>query len=209
VIIMQLGNTRSSRSIVPCLVAAAIAVATFGGIATASAQRTTTVVVVEHRHALRPRLRFGLSGEGGGFFGATYGGAAGLAPRIGVQFNDVVAVYVQAHLLLGNLEPDRPDARFAGFAFHEAIFELTVADRFQFGAGPSIDFVWGCDANDGRAWCGRGDGRFGGDFRFAVALGGDGPGRRHGVVFSMDAHPTWLDPNFATMFLFGIGGELY
>ena len=203
--------SRRSGALVRPLFALALALASVGGVATASAQDTVVVVHHHHEHQLRPRIRFGVSGVGGGFFGPVYGAAGGIAPRIGLQLTDVVAVYLQGHLMLGGFEPDRPDPRFGGFAFHEAMFELTIADRFQFGAGPSLDFIWGCDSNDPRPSCGRSNARLGGNFRFAVVLGHEHEteGHRRGFVISIEAHPTWLDPNFNTMFLFGLGGELY
>ncbi len=198
---------RASRS----LFALVFAIASVGSIAAASAQDTVVVVHHHHEHDLRPRVRFGLSAVGAGFVGQVYGAAGGIAPRIGVQFTDVVAVYLQAHLMLGSFEPDRPNARFGGFAFHSLMFELTIADHFQFGAGPSLDFLWGCDSNDPRPTCGRSDARLGGNFRVALVLGHEHEteAHRHGFVLSIEAHPTWLDPNLNTMFIFGLGGELY
>ncbi|MBN8611150.1 MAG: hypothetical protein J0L92_11225 [Deltaproteobacteria bacterium] len=54
---------------------------------------------VEAQHDDRSRVRFGVSGVGGGFVGAVHGGLGGISPRIGVQVNDVFAVYVQGRLL--------------------------------------------------------------------------------------------------------------
>lgn len=166
-------------------------------------------VVIVHDHG--PRLRFGASGVGGGFVGAVHGGAGGLALRIGVQFTDVVAIYLQGQALLGAFLPEPPPTSSAasGFVFHELMLDLTFFDVLQVGAGPSLDFVWGCSTENRGAVCARQGPFFGGDLRVAVVLGSRGPGRRGGVSFSVDAHPTWLDSDVATMLLFGIGGELY
>src|SRR5690349_21674367 len=48
-----------------------------------------------------PRVRFGVSGVGGGFVGATDGAAAGVAPRLGIQIDDLLGLYVQLHGLIG------------------------------------------------------------------------------------------------------------
>ena len=181
----------------------------------AEAQDRVIVVVDDdgHHHAHdwnHPRLRFGVSAVGGGFVGPIHGGVGGIAARVGVQFNDVVAVYLQAHGLIGSFLPERRTGTLAGFAFHELMLELTLFDHLQVGAGPSLDFIWGCsEANGWTNTCGRSGPFFGGDLRVAVAVGGHDRARRAGIVFSVDAHPTWVDHDAALMMLFGIGGELY
>lgn len=191
--------------------ALALALTTTMGVVNEVAAQDRVVVDVDVRaeHRDRPRLRFGVSGVGGGFVGAIHGGLGGIAPRIGVQFTDMIAVYLQGHGLIGGFAPDPGDATVVGFAFHEAMFEVTFADMFQLGAGPSLDFVWGCTGDNGGASCGRGGPFVGGDFRAAFVLGNRGPGRRAGVSFSVDVHPTWVDRDFATVLLFGVGFELY
>lgn len=164
---------------------------------------------VHEAHWGHPRLRFGISGLGGGFVGTFHGAGAGLALRIGVQLNDVVAIYLQGQGLIAEILPDPRPTTAIGFVFHSLMVDVTLLDMLQFGAGPSIDFVWGCSVDNGGASCGRGGAYFGGDFRLAFIIGGHGPGRRAGLVFSIDAHPTWLDHDFATMLLFGIGGEIF
>jgi hypothetical protein len=164
---------------------------------------------VRETHWQHPRFRFGASGEGGGFFGAVHGGVGGLAIRAGVQFNDLVGLYVQGHGLIGELLPDPRPTTVVGFAFHELMIDVTLLDMLQLGAGPSLDFFWGCNETNGGAVCGRSGAFFGGDFRAAILVGSHGPGRRSGLVFSIDAHPTWLDHELSTTMLFGIGGEMF
>jgi hypothetical protein len=156
-----------------------------------------------------PRLRLGVSGVGGGFFGAVHGAAGGLAVRVGVQLNDLVAVYLQGHGLLGEYLPDPRPTSLIGFAFHEAMVEVTLLDMVQLGAGPSLDAVWGCDSSNGGGYCGASGAFFGGDFRVAFVAFHRRPEHRHGVVFSVDAHPTWIGHDLVTTMLFGVGGELY
>lgn len=50
--------------------------------------------------------------------GVVQGGAAGLAPRAGAQLDDVIAVHLQVHALLGNFESSSGGSRLAGFLFH-------------------------------------------------------------------------------------------
>ncbi len=159
-----------------------------------------------------PRLRFGVSGVGGGFAGVVDGGAVGLAPRIGVQLDDVVGIYVQTHALIGNFYPTSTANRVAGFLYNALMFDFTALDGLQFGLGPSLDFSWNCrlDANH-RDPCGNGAARLGGNFRIAIVLGTEAhrASSREGVVLSLEVHPTWQDPDFTTMMLLGLGGEMY
>lgn len=199
------------------LVLALLALSTLGA-ARASAQETAREELREdtheaaHTHWGHARLRLGFSGVGGGFFGETHGGIAGLAARVGVQLNDVVAIYLQGHGLIGEYAPDPRPTSLVGMAFHEGMIEVTLLDFLQLGAGPSIDVIWGCSTDNGGAYCGRSGAFFGGDFRIAfVAFNhhrGHADDSRRGLVFSIDAHPTWIGPEMVTTMLFGIGGEL-
>lgn len=159
------------------------------------------------QHADHSRIRFGISGVGGAFVGAVHGGLGGISPRIGVQVNDLFAVYVQGQGLVGQFFPT-PDDRIAGFAFHALMFELTLADSFQLGLGPSLDFVWGCNAAHQGACTGGGP-YLGGDARIAFLVGGHEPRRRSALAFSLDVHPTWFGNDASIALLFGIGYELY
>lgn len=159
---------------------------------------------VSAQHA---RVRFGVSGVGGGFVGAAHGALGGAELRIGVQINRVVAVYLQAQGLLGRFLPSPGDG-LAGFAFHSLMVDFTIEDFFQIGFGPALDFTWGCDARYQLACSGTGP-YLGGDFRIAFIAGEHGPGRRRGFVFSFDAHPTWFGNDAAITLLAGLGYEMY
>lgn len=185
--------------------------------ASASAQETAREELREdtheaaHTHWGHARLRLGFSGVGGGFFGEAHGGIGGLAARVGVQLNDVVAIYLQGHGLVGQYVPDPRPTSLIGMLFHEAMIEVTLLDFLELGAGPSIDVIWGCAADNGGAYCGRSGAFFGGDFRIGfVAFNhprSSATDSRRGLVFSIDAHPTWIGPELVTTMLFGIGGE--
>ncbi len=155
----------------------------------------------------RPRVRFGISGVGGGFVGAAHGALGGASLRLGVQINHIAAIYIQSQGLIGQFLPSPGDG-MAGFAFHSLMFEFTVASAFQIGVGPALDFVWGCD-NRYQASC-TGTGPYlGGDLRLAVLAGTHGRGRREGIAFSFDVHPTWFGNDAAITLLAGIGFEMY
>lgn len=160
-------------------------------------------------HWGHPRLRLGISGQGGGFFGAVHGGLGGLALRVGVQLDDMVAIYVQGQGLIGEFLPDPLPTSLTGFAFHELMVDVTLLDMIQLGVGPSLDVIWGCaPENDGRH-CRSNGPFFGGDLRAAIVLGGRSHARRHGFVLSVDAHATWFEHEAVGTMLFGLGGELY
>ena len=167
----------------------------------------TSATTASAQYYSPPRVRFGINGHGGGFVGATHGAVGGLGVRLGVQVNDLFAVYVQGQGLIGQFLPSPGDG-LAGFAFHSLMFELTLADVVQLGLGPALDFVWGCDGTYQPSCAGTGP-YLGGDARLAVVLGGRGPGRRSGLEFSFDVHPTWFGETASVALLFGLGYELY
>lgn len=153
----------------------------------------------------RPRVRFGLSGFGGGFVGTIHGAVGGVSPRIGLQANDVFAVYVQAQYVLGQFLPE-PSDDLVGFVFHTLVFELTADDFLQIGLGPSLDFVWGCDELLQRV-CAGSRPRFGSDAHLAFLVGDRAEERRSRLAISLDVHPTWFDGDVAVAILAGIGYE--
>jgi hypothetical protein len=210
-------DTRTARSRATATLAAAVVALAGASASTARAQSyvesepyvsAPDAIVID---MYRPALRFGMSGVGGGFVGVVDGGAAGIAPRVGVQLDRVIAIYLQVHALIGNFGSSSGGSRVAGFLFHELMVDLTVLDRLQVGLAPSLDFVWNCREANGRDPCGNGEARFGGDLRFALALGDEvhRTDTRHGLVVSLEVHPTWVDPDFTWMTLFGIGGEMF
>ena len=155
-----------------------------------------------------PRLRFGIGGELGGFAGAAHGALGGIALRLGVQFNELIAIYWQSQGLLGRFLP-APGDGLAGFSFNTAMLDFTVGNIVQLGIGPSLDFVWGCSEEHQNA-CSSSGAYLGGDARIAVVLGGAGPGRRTGLALSLDIHPTWFGDRYAAVaFLLGASYEMY
>lgn len=162
----------------------------------------TPVEAQEHR----TRLRAGVSGVGGGFVGATQGALGGLSPRVGIQIDDTLAIYVQSQWLLGEFLRE-PGRGLAGFSFHALMFDFTLANVFQFGAGPSLDYVFGCDDPYQSACTGAGP-YFGTNLRVAVLAGYTRPTGRAGPTFSLDVHPTWLGDDLFVTMLLGIGYEV-
>lgn len=157
------------------------------------------------QHVDRPRIRFGLSGLGGGLVGVIHGAVGGISPSVGLQVNDSFAVYVHGQFLLGQFLPE-PTEGLVGFAFSAIMFELTASGFVQFGLGPSLDFVFGCDEVLQRECAGSGP-RFGGDARLAFLVGGREEDRPSSLALSLDVHPTWLGGDAAIAVLAGIGYE--
>lgn len=154
----------------------------------------------------RTRLRVGLSGVGGGFVGMTQGALGGLSPRVGIQLDDTFAVYLQGQGLVGQFIGS-PSREVAGVALHALMFDLTLGHLVQLGAGPSLDFVWGCSESNQRGCTGAGP-YLGGNLRVAVLAGYRRPSGRAGPIFSFDVHPTWLGEDLIVTMLFGIGYEV-
>jgi len=191
-------STRVIRSL-----ALASVLAIVSGVACTSTASAQHVYVYLHRHE-EPRLRFGVSGVVGGFAGRVGGGLGGIEPRIGVQFNDLFGLYYQGQWLLGGIFPRNA---WAGFSFNQVMADFTLFDMLQLGAGPSFDYIWGCSSNEPA--CADSGPYFGLNGRIAMIVGGESWNHRHGIVFSLDVHPTILRGDATTAFLFGIGGELY
>lgn len=155
------------------------------------------------------RFRFGINAAGGGLAGDHEAGMGGGQLRLGAQINDLFAIYYQGEGFIGAWSTD---SRLAGMLYNVAMAELTLADVFQLGLGPSLDYVWGCrDPNGNRDLACANEGPFfGADARLAVVLGGEGPHNRHGVTFSATIHPTWFaEDSVSVAALLGVGYEMY
>jgi hypothetical protein len=100
----------------------------------ASAQR---VVVVEGGPVYDgPRLRAGISVGGGGLFLNGYGvGLVGLDGRIGVQINNLVAVYAQPYLALGGGGDGVGSSGFLTSVGADAVVDFTLSNVFFLGVG--------------------------------------------------------------------------
>ncbi|MEM9195241.1 MAG: hypothetical protein AAGF12_39075 [Myxococcota bacterium] len=175
-----------------------LSIGILGGVTTASAQDSG------------PRVRFGFSFEGGGVVGAGGGGVGGLGLRIGVQANDVLAIYYQNRMSLGAFVGESQGEETAGGMladFNTVMFELTLGDHFQIGAGPSLDFgsFAFCDEETCEGVAGT---FFGLDTRVALVFG-RGPGSRGGFAISAHVHPMFLGDVTAVTVTGGLGGEWY
>jgi len=169
------------------------------------------VQVEEPQHFAR--LRFGISGLGGGQWESGPDlGMGGAAIRLGVQLGDVFAVYYQPTGMIGSIiDRDPGEDEIAGLMWNSAVAELTLGNMFQLGVGPSVDFIWGCEEDiQDEVACANSDVFFGLDGRLALVLGDYGPGSREGFVIEARIHPTWYDDDEASIaVLGGLGFEVY
>ncbi len=184
-------------------------------VAAAPAAAPVTTVVVAPAPAPAPeredyaRVRFHAALVGGGFFGDVAGGMGGLTLGLGVQLNQYFGLFYQAHGLLGAFIEGGQDGAIAALLYNSAIFDVTLGHFFQFGAGPSLDFLAGCAAGASGAGCGDGGPFFGLDGRVALALGGNDVGTRGAFVVSADIHPTFYPGGVSLAFILGLGGQVY
>jgi len=162
-------------------------------------------------------FRFGLGLDGNFLLSPGTEGLQGLGigiqVRLGVQINQWMAAYYQAHGVLGgtlansgDLEPaagSGTSTGIIGLLFNSAIFEATLP-VLHVGAGPSVDVIGvkGLVADSTQA-C------FGLEGRAAIVIGGHGPGRHGGFAINFNVHPTFWESTVLTTFSAGIGGEMY
>lgn len=145
-----------------------------------------------------PRLRFGVSGAGGVTAGSVDGPYGGAQLRVGVQWTDGFATYVMGQGMLGVFSPwDSRDDVF-GVVLHTLMFEATVGRHFQFGGGPSLDFLFGCENVPENSDCGATSVFFGLDLRAALHFSP--------FTISFDVHPMWFrTDSMAVLFILGLG----
>ncbi|AKF03846.1 hypothetical protein DB32_000995 [Sandaracinus amylolyticus] len=163
------------------------------------------------------RLRVGGTLHGGYTLGDDAedpeGWMAGLSLRVGVQISDWFAVYYQPSGILAGLEttPSGGDYDEAFTLWNALLAEATLFDFLSIGAGPSLDFYWGCDAGiQSQAACADENPLFGLHGRVAVNIGGLFLDQRGAFNVSFDFHPTWFEDDVKTYsMLGGIGVELY
>lgn len=165
----------------------------------ASATAVDAQSVQPVRRGIRPRL--GIAAAGAVIFDGP-GVAGGLAGQLGIQFGDAFAVYYLGTGLIGTASESGGNYRALGTVWNTAMFELTLGNTFQIGAGPSLDIVVGCESfrsgQGSQTWCSNSGPYFGLDGRIAMAFGGGGESSRTGFFIALDGHPTFL-PNHILM----------
>lgn len=156
------------------------------------------------------RMRGGFSFNGGGGLGAASGGTASVAARIGAQFNRWFSTYYQAQPIL--FVAGNESGVAAGLVFANSLLaNFTLADFFDLGVGPSLDYsaIAGCNAGfDCDAARGFELGLHG---RAAINLGSRNTttGSRSGFSIGLDVHPMFTPAGTVFLAMLGIGGEWF
>lgn len=119
------------------LVATVLVLSLFG--ATASAQPPPTAASAVPGALDGPRFRWGISAAGGlEKVSVVSGPMFGIDSRLGLQLNDLLGFYAQAHLSFGSLSTEAGGIGITGFTgtfTAAAIAEATLFDRLFAGAG--------------------------------------------------------------------------
>lgn len=155
------------------------------------------------------RVRFTAEGQLGASLGDELALASGTAISIGLQMNDIVAIYATHRLVVVAELGD--DGVTSAAALNAAVFEVTVFEHVQIGAGPSLDVGIGGLCSPNALVCeGLSDLRLGLETRIAVVLGERTRARRRGLSIALTVHPTWVarDATVTTIVL-GVGHALY
>ena len=153
------------------------------------------------------RVRFTAEGQLGAVLGAVAAVATGASISVGLQTNDIVAIYATHRLVLVHAADDTTFAT----SFNAAVLEVTVFDHIQLGVGPSLDVgIGGLCAPNALVCEGLSDLRLGLETRLAVVLGHRSPSARSGLSIALTVHPTWVDRNTAsTTVALSVGHALY
>lgn len=168
---------RPARSVAPLLPAALLAL--LAGLPVSASAQAPVVAI---------------AAEGGGFVGDAQGAMGGVGVRAGVAF-DAFSLVLQSQGFVGALTEGPRGGTATGVLWNSLMLGLTFG-FFQIGAGPSLDFGWGCD----QVGCYHGTPLFGLDGRIAL-------GFEHFVV-SVDVHPTWIDGEVVVGLVGGLGWQL-
>jgi len=90
-----------------------------------------------------PRVRFAVGLDYAGLAGRGDGGAGGFRLQLGARVHEYLAVYWQGRVLVGGFVGGDDTGAGLGLGWNTAMAELNLG-IFQFGAGPSVDYRYGC-----------------------------------------------------------------
>jgi hypothetical protein len=85
------------------------------------------------------RARLGLDAGFGVALGDSRGGAFGVTGQLGLQANDLFAIYWQPGVMIAGWPSDGDQMRVFLFGSHLAMFDFTLGRVFQIGAGAGVD----------------------------------------------------------------------
>jgi len=159
----------------------------------------------------RSRLRLGLQGDVGGIQNTDAGFGVGMTGQLGIQHNRLFATYYQPRFFAGGYVDGNSSGGIVAI-YNTFMFNLTFANVFEIGLGPSLDLGVAnvCPERRSNGNCdGFGGVFFGSDFRLAVVIGGGRDDRRGGFVIAFHSHPTWIGNHSIATFTLGFGFQFY
>lgn len=128
------------------------------------------------------RFRWGIQAAGGGEFVSDFAfGMGGIEGQIGVQFNELVGLYVQPYLALGS-GSYRGSTTFTGTAGVSLLVDFTFLDQLFVGVGGGYGILNNPTGPEIHV-------RFGG---YPVVGFGDNGYSRHGLILAVDARTFFL-----------------
>ncbi len=152
------------------------------------------------------RFRGAVSLAGGGEFimspGGTQsfsGGLGGVDGRMGVQINNLLAVYFQPHLSFGVIRTASGSGGATGTLAATVLLDVTLAHRFFVGAGAGYGVL---NAPNGPVV----QLRFGG---YPLAVMSDDSPTRRGLMVGADARMYFTPAGTAVQLMLGLGYEVY
>jgi hypothetical protein len=132
------------------------------------------------------------------------GGAGGVGFQLGAQINDNVGVYYNGTAAIG-----AGYGTAGAFVYNSVVPELTLANIFQVGAGPSLDsFAFGSVSlkTTGAKAVAIAGTFFGIQGRIGVALGSSKPGKKGRFMLGLELHPTFIPEVTPVSVFVTIGG---
>jgi hypothetical protein len=132
------------------------------------------------------------------------GGAGGIGFQLGAQINDNVGVYYNGTAAVG-----AGYGTAGAFVYNSVVPELTLANIFQVGAGPSLDsFAFGSVSlkNTGAKAVAIAGTFFGIQGRIGVAIGSSKPGKKGRFMLGLELHPTFIPEVTPVSVFVTIGG---
>jgi hypothetical protein len=142
---------------------------------------------------------FGVAAEGGGLVGPQQAAMGGVGLRLGFDVAGPLSLFVQSQGFLGRLTTGPEGGSAQGLMWNSLMVDLHFG-ALHMGAGPSLDFAWGCTQGGPSEGCIHGAPLFGIDGRLALQF--------DHFVLSFDVHPTFLDGGVSTGLVGGLGWQL-
>jgi hypothetical protein len=159
----------------------------------------------------RTRFRGGFSIGGGVGFGFGTMPLFTAQGRLGAQINRMFAVFYQPTATLG-VTATAGSAAAVVTSQNAIVGNVTLADVFEVGLGPSIDYVaMGAGSVGGAVVAGAGV-AFGADARLAWIPGGANnaeSGRRSGFAITLNVHPTFAGGTTLVPVTLGLGADWF